>query len=437
MLIVWVGFSFREVEVEEGHPVVDLKWSDTGSNFLASSASLNVRLFDRDGKVLSEYIKGDPYILDMQHTRGHVAAICNVSWDCFDTNRFLTASADATVRIWDFNRTNKQIEVIKAKNARNTRVPITAMSSSPWESSKNLVLAACMDGSIQIWPVNGNKRQPLVSIRAAHQNNTETSSIQVSRDGIHFMSRGGDDTLKYWDMRKPQKPIAVIDNLENAYQQTACIFSPDEQIMVTGTSTRPGHGVGKLMFYSLDDSVNEIHQIDVCDNSVVSLNWHPKLNQVIAGCGDNIIRTFYSPNLSRGGVLMCRDRDPKRKTVQGYVAEEDAMNIHNPNAIFRESTSTKRQKLKARRDPIKSRKPDLPVVTGVKGHSGQISQHVVDNMIIVDEAIKDPREALLKYSEVAANDPRFFGDAYKQTQPAILFSDETDDPNAPEAKKLE
>jgi len=94
--------------------------------------------------------------------------------------------------------------------------------------------------------------------------------------------------------------------------------------------------------------------------------------------------------------------------------------------LFREAPSTRRQKIKDRRDPKKSKKPDLPVITGTKGHSGQVgsglSQHLVQNMIIAKEETKDPREALLHYHDKAASDPIFFGDAYSKTQPKILFS---------------
>ena len=435
-------FSFREVQIEEGHPVVDLAWSDTGSHFLTSTAGLNTRLYNRDGKMISEYVKGDQYIADMQHTKGHVASICNVSWDANDSLKFVTASADSTVRIWDSNRTDKQLEIIKAKNINNIKVKIQTMTTSPIDCKKNIIAAGCLDGSIQVWSMTGNHRQPSSIIRKAHLPNTETSSISISRDGYHMMSRGGDDTLKYWDLRNIQKPLASFSNLENAFQQTSCIFSPDENIMVTGTSTRPGHGVGKVKFYDLQGSIEEIHEINVCDNSVVSLLWHPKLNQLMVGSADNLVRTYYSPNLSESGVLLGLQRNPMKKKVQGFVSEEDSVNIYNPNAIFRPSASTRRQKIKARKDPIKSRKPDLPIVTGTKGHKGQLgtplSQHIVQNMILTDDKqVQDPREALLKYADAAEANPVFFGDAYKKTQPNIIYSEEIDESDEPKIKKLD
>lgn len=35
---------------------------------------------------------------------------------------------------------------------------------------------------------------------------------------------------------------------------------------------------------------------------------------------------------------------------------------------------------------------------------------------------EDPREAILKYADVAAKDPKFIAPAYAQTQPETLFA---------------
>lgn len=44
---------------------------------------------------------------------------------------------------------------------------------------------------------------------------------------------------------------------------------------------------------------------------------------------------------------------------------------------------------------------------------------------------EDPREAILKYAEVAAKDPKFIAPAYSQTQPQPIFA-KSDDENEDE-----
>ena len=50
----------------------------------------------------------------------------------------------------------------------------------------------------------------------------------------------GDDTLKLWDIRAMKRPINVAAGLESVYAVTSCVFSPDDQLVSTGTSVRRG-----------------------------------------------------------------------------------------------------------------------------------------------------------------------------------------------------
>ena len=85
--------------------------------------------------------------------------------------------------------------------------------------------------------------------------------------------RPGDDTLKLWDIRAFKTPVGVVDGLENNFSgyvnvpgevlyfftimcilsllftkqtltmsscSTDCVFSPDEKVIMTGTSVRKG-----------------------------------------------------------------------------------------------------------------------------------------------------------------------------------------------------
>lgn len=50
----------------------------------------------------------------------------------------------------------------------------------------------------------------------------------------------GDDTLKLWDIRAMKRPINVAAGWESVYSMTSCVFSPDDQLVSTGTSVRKG-----------------------------------------------------------------------------------------------------------------------------------------------------------------------------------------------------
>ena len=101
----------------------------------------------------------------------------------------------------------------------------------------------------------------------------------------------GDDTLKLWDIRAMKRPINVAAGLESVYSVTSCVFSPDDQLVSTGTSIRKGQvrvanlnaevkgavicavfilqGSSKVVFF--DRTMTKVEEVDVSD--AVSLIW--------------------------------------------------------------------------------------------------------------------------------------------------------------------
>lgn len=82
-------------------------------------------------------------------------------------------------------------------------------------------------------------------------------------------------------MRQIKKPLQVFEDLPNHYAQTNIAFSPDEQLILTGTSVeRESTSGGMLCFYDRTklELVSRVGISPTC--SVVQCAWHPKLNQV-------------------------------------------------------------------------------------------------------------------------------------------------------------
>lgn len=82
-----------------------------------------------------------------------------------------------------------------------------------------------------------------------------------------------------------KKPLQVFEDLPNHYAQTNVAFSPDEQLILTGTSVeRDSTSGGLLCFYDMTklELVSKVGVSPTC--SVVQCAWHPKLNQVSSLC---------------------------------------------------------------------------------------------------------------------------------------------------------
>ena len=87
-----------------------------------------------------------------------------------------------------------------------------------------------------------------VLIRNAHASSSDTSSITFSYDGQNVATRGGDGTLKLWDTRQTQEAVHTADNLFSRFAMTDCSFSPNDRLMMTGTSFLKGEDGGKIVF---------------------------------------------------------------------------------------------------------------------------------------------------------------------------------------------
>lgn len=80
-----------------------------------------------------------------------------------------------------------------------------------------------------------------------------------------------------------KKPLQVFEDLPNHYAQTNVALSPDEELIITGTSVeREGSSGGMLCFYDRKrlQLVSRVGISPTC--SVVQCLWHGKLNQVKA-----------------------------------------------------------------------------------------------------------------------------------------------------------
>merc|ERR1719265_2741230 len=99
-----------------------------------------------------------------------------------------------------------------------------------------------------MWDIRQNNiYRPQVLIRDSHAPGCDISSFQMFRDSFRFASRAMDDTLKMWDIRRPDKPIHAWEDLVNFSPKTGIAISPNEKVLVTGTSVRKGYGYGFMV----------------------------------------------------------------------------------------------------------------------------------------------------------------------------------------------
>ncbi|KAM3955498.1 gastrulation defective protein 1 homolog [Aphomia sociella] len=431
--------SFRTLQPCENHPIKALQYSATGDSILVVSGSAQAKVLDRDGFEVLECVKGDQYITDMARTKGHTASLNSGCWHPHIREEFMTCSQDGTLRLWLTENPKQHKSVIKPRQQGGLKTNPTACIFS---RDGNTVACGCYDGSIQMWDHRRNFVNTSVLLRDAHQKQSEISSIAYSYLGSYLASRGNDDTLKLWDLRNFKKPLNVFGNLFSRYEQTDCCFSPDDTMVFTGESLQRGQDVGRLLFYNTK-TFEEVMHIGVTKSHVIKGIWHAKLNQIFVGCGNGVVKCYYDQKRSLRGAKLCVVKIHRKKHSVEVVSSQQIITPHALPLFRQEKLRTSKKKMeKDRLDPVKSRRPDLPITSGQGGRvaaSGStLSSFVIRNLGLskrVDDE-QDPREAILKYAKEAEENPFWVAPAYKKTQPQTIFQTNEEDEEGPsDAKK--
>ncbi|CAN6288038.1 unnamed protein product [Urochloa humidicola] len=427
--------SFRQLEPFEGHQVRSLSWSPTSDRFLCVTGSAQAKIYDRDGLTLGEFVKGDMYIRDLKNTKGHISGLTGGEWNPKSKETILTSSEDGSIRLWDVSDFKSQKQVIKPKLVRPMRIPVT---SCAWDHEGKRIVAGIGDGSIQLWTIKtGWGSRPDIHVEKTHRE--DITGVKFSTDGQILLSRSMDSTLKIWDLRRMKTPLKVFEDLPNHYAETNAAFSPDEQLVFTGTSIEKDGDNGGLLCFFDRKRLELVSRVGISPNcSVIRCLWHPRINQVFATVGDKKeggTHILYDPSISQRGALVCVGRAPRKKSVDDFEVQPV---IHNPHALplFRDQPSRKRQREKMLKDPLKSHKPEAPVNgPGFGGRVGTTKGSLLTQYLLKEGGLiketwmdEDPREAILKYADAAEKDPKFIAPAYSQTQPKPVFA-ETDSDN--------
>jgi hypothetical protein len=91
--------------------------------------------------------------------------------------------------------------------------------------------------------------------------------------------------MKVWDLRQLKQPLAALGNLPTNYATTACRFSPDARLLITGTAAEAGAGEGGGQVVFVDSADWSIVRRVGMPAHVAGLDWHPRINQIFVGIG--------------------------------------------------------------------------------------------------------------------------------------------------------
>ena len=425
---------------EKDFPVVSVSWAPSGGFFLVCTESSQAKVISREGVEEISCLKGDNYLVDIRNTKGHTYGLRDGKWHPLEKNIFLTSSADATLRLWDIYGKQFGIDseiahknIFKVRTLKNKKIPVNCCN---FNRDGKIIIGGVNDGSIQLFTLKSYL--PQLYIPNAHENNCEISSIVFMENNRNFYSRATDNTMKLWDIRKYTKPLKIFGNLpSNSYKTEICL-SPDEDYVLTGTSIIKSKNkkeneiqYGQVKVFSTTNH-EIINSYDISpNNSVISLKWRKKINQILVGTTDGYINIYFSPpNISNGGIINSIFKRPKE-----YKEKLDIYNAPMPIItpmqlpLFEEkefSRQTYLEKIGAVEEEqtednnIIGAKNFKPFSMSKPAKHNTLTQHIFKNLnkAIYEEG--DPQEQLNKF-EGKKGEGIWIEKAYKNTQPKEIL----------------
>jgi WD repeat-containing protein 70 len=287
-------------------------------------------------------------------------------------------------------------------------------------------------------------------------------ALVYSQDGSRLASRSSvDNCAKVWNPKRLSRsstPLVTCMGLPTVHERANLAFSPSGKYLCGGATAfaenAPGISIGgdreegqrqrrrelgSLNLYDVsgeqqDDSmdavvaVEPLAAIEMIDNNAgpVIVKWHVKLNQILVGCSDGSVMIYYDSKLSRNGALiplakassrgggrtagaddlaeLIRLRAPKGSAASVALSKGE---IIAPLALPRRPNKRQREE-QAAEVQMQKREPERPTSGKHKAGGGTtasatttFAQFIADQTVVKTKAIagKDPREALLQYTE--------------------------------------
>jgi WD40 repeat protein len=190
---------------KEAGAIQDTSFSPDG-NLIVTAKNTTIALWDLQGNLLANAIAHDQ---ELYSVKFHP-----------DNKQLLTSGRDETVKLWQIQDQNRQIQFVRSLKGTSTDI-----LSLNFSADGDRIALASQDGSIQILNSDGTLEMKL----GGHTDGI--FDVNFSPDGQYLLSASKDRTVRLWDLK------ATL--LNTLYGHTSSIwsvaFSPDGKMFASGS----------------------------------------------------------------------------------------------------------------------------------------------------------------------------------------------------------
>ncbi len=256
--------------------VRDLQFSPSGA-YLASASALTNPL---DFFAPDDGVRGAVHLWNMASGRlhgileGHTRGVFSLTWNP-DGRQLATASADGTIRVWDF-ATLKETAVLEACPCKvRSTLKVRGLDWHPGEQK----LASCGDeGEVFIWNL-----ETLAVERALTGHRGEVFDVVWHPDGSRLATAGKDGTVRIWQADTG----AILDVLvgHQSFVRSAR-WHPDGFRLASSAI-----GNNKIIIWDVDAGQSAL-QLTGHTDWIRQVNWHPNGTELISASDDGTARLW-------------------------------------------------------------------------------------------------------------------------------------------------
>eukprot|EP00041_Stephanoeca_diplocostata_P027212 m.746373 g.746373 ORF g.746373 m.746373 type:complete len:262 (+) comp23136_c0_seq3:212-997(+) len=149
---------------------------------------------------------------------------------------------------------------------------------------------------------------------------------------VSVCSRSTDGTVKLWNAKKlTQGPTYSQGDLPCYYSMTECVFSPDEQYVLTGLS---GPDVGGVLVLLDGHNLTPVRRFGLAGTGigVIRIKWHPRINQILCSLSKGHTKVLFDNDKSFRGAKFCVSKAPRKANALDAVGVESFGSVEGKSA---------------------------------------------------------------------------------------------------------